>query len=180
MGKAPTGTRKNKNKPKVYGRITIKKPKKTRSYHSPSPSPPRLPPLPRRSLSNRSLSPTNSNSNNKMITNNKPSDNVNNLANMFRKKMPKTRKSRKTITIKPKDLKDLRRSRRGRVPIGTSAIHLRKIIDQSTQLAKEKKSKRKEKKEFKKSVNNNLSSLLSGLGRKSTGRKLKRRNSKRR
>ena len=176
MGKAPTGTRKNKKK--VYG-ITIKKPKKTRSYPSPSPSPPRLPPLPRRSLSNRSLSPTNSNSNNKMITNNnnKPSDNVNNLENMFRKKMPKTRKTRKTITIQPKDL---RRSRRGRVPIGTSAIHLRKIIDQSTQLAKEKKSKRKENKEFKKSVNNNLSSLLSGLGRKSTGRKLKRRNSKRR
>ena len=179
MGKAPTGTRKNKKK--VYG-ITIKKPKKTRSYPSPSPSPPLLPPLPRRSLSNRSLSPTNSN--NKMITNNnnKPSDNVNNLANMFRKKMPKTRKPRKTITIQPKDLKDLRRSRRGRVPIGTSAIHLRKIIDQSTQLAKEKKSKRKENKEFKKSVNNNLSSLISGfsVGRKSTGRKLKRRNSKRR
>ena len=175
MGKAPTGTRQNKNKPKVYG--TTNKRKKTRSNN---PSPvylPRLPSLPRRSRS-RSLSPSNSNSNNKMITNNnnnKPSDNVNNLANLMSGiKMPKTRKPK--IVRSPKQ--PTRRSTRGQIPRGMKEETLRKYVKEAKELTRKTTKQRKEKREQQSKTRkdvNDLSSLLSGLGRKS-----RRRNSKRR
>ena len=171
MGKAPTGTRKIKNR--VYGK-NIKNPKKTRSNN---PSPvylPRLPSLPRRSRS-RSLSPSNSNSNNKMITNNnnnKPSDNVNNLANLMSGiKMPKTRKPK--IVRSPKQ--PTRRSTRGRIPRGMKEETLRKYVKEARELNRKTTKQRKEKKDFKQTVNNNLSSLLS----KAMGSKKRRKSTRR-
>lgn len=164
MGKAPTGTRKIKNR--VYGK-NIKNPKKTRSNN---PSPvylPRLPSLPRRSRSrsrSRSLSP--------MSSSNKNNDNMSNLANLMSGiKMPKTRKPK--IVRSPKQ--PTRRSTRGRIPRGMKEETLRKYVNEAKELTRKTRKQRKEKKDFKQSVNNNLSSLLSGLGKKSRRRKSKRR-----
>ena len=168
MGKAPTGTRKNKNKPKVYG--TTNKRKKTRSNN---PSPvylPRLPSLPRRSRSRSrslSLSP--------MSNSNKNNDNMSNLANLMSGiKMPKTRKPK--IVRSPKQ--PTRRSTRGRIPRGMKEETLRKYVKEAKELTRKTTKQRKEKREQQSKTRkdvNDLSSLLSGLGRKS-----RRRNSKRR
>tara|TARA_B100001250_G_scaffold214428_1_gene183974 strand:+ start:377 stop:859 length:483 start_codon:yes stop_codon:yes gene_type:complete len=160
MGKAPTGTRKIKTR--VYGRIPDK-PKKMRiRIPSPPPSPPRPPTA--------------------MNTGNNAE-----FTNMFSKmkvskgrtkKMPKTRR---TITLQ--QTRPTRQSiRPGRGKSGQAKERLERYIDESTQLTQKNKNKRKEKKEFKKSVNNNLSSLISGfsVGSKSTRRKSTRKNSKRR
>jgi hypothetical protein len=72
-------------------------------------------------------------------------------------KMPKTRKPKKIKSPK----QPTRRSTRGRIPRGAKEELIKKYVEQSRILTQKNKSKRKEKSKFKKSVNNNLSSLFS-------------------
>ena len=164
MGKHPTGTRKNNNRPRVYGIIPNRPRKMKMKIHIPTP--PRT--------------PTAMNTNG----NNNKNNAVNNAINRFSKmKVSKGRK--KTITLQP----TMKLTRKGRGKTGHREEERKRYIDELTQLTQKKKEERKKKRELKESVNNILSAQLSGFSmgnnsmgskstrKKSTGRKLKRRKS---